>query len=126
LSLNPYACDNGLLDDEDADKVKSAIKPAFEQHINAFGPFSAVNFFTSKAYTKFDAVLALYHEQGMLPFKFLSNGEGVHFTAGLPIVHTAPEHGTDYDIAGKNQASGQSMRNALYLAVDILNRRNAE
>jgi 4-hydroxythreonine-4-phosphate dehydrogenase len=126
LSLNPYACDNGLLDDEDTDKVKSALKPAFEQQINAFGPFSAVNFFTSKAYTKFDAVLALYHEQGMLPFKFLSNGEGVHFTAGLPIVHTAPEHGIGYDIAGKNQASGQSMRNALYLAVDILNRRNAE
>jgi 4-hydroxythreonine-4-phosphate dehydrogenase len=123
LSFNPYACENGLSDDEDANKVKPAIKQAFEQHINVFGPFSAVNFFTSRAYTKFDAVLALYHEQGMLPFKLLSNGESVHFTAGLPIVHTAPEHGTAYDIAGKNQASPQSMRNALYLAVDILNRR---
>ena len=124
LSFNPYAGENGLLGDEDANKVKPAIEQAFAQHINAFGPFPAVNFFVSKDYTKFDAVLSLYYEQGMLPFKLLSNGEGVHFTAGLPIVHTAPEHGTAYDIVGKDQASGQSMRNALYLAVDILNRRN--
>jgi len=123
LSFNPYAGENGLLGDEDNKEVKPAIEQAFAQQINAFGPFPAVNFFMSKAYAKFDAVLALYYEQGMLPFKLLSNGEGVHFTAGLSVVHTAPEHGTAYDIVGKNQASGQSMRNALYLAVDILNRR---
>ncbi|MDR1113204.1 MAG: 4-hydroxythreonine-4-phosphate dehydrogenase PdxA [Bacteroidales bacterium] len=123
LSFNPYAGENELLDNENINKVKPAIEQAFAQQINAFGPFSSVSFFKSRAYTKFDAVLALYYEQGMLPFKLLSNGEGVHFTAGLPIVHTAPEHGTAYDIAGKDQASGQSMRNALYLAVDILNRR---
>jgi 4-hydroxythreonine-4-phosphate dehydrogenase len=125
LSLDPCTENSRLPENENSNSVKSAIKEAFVQKINVFGPFPSVSFFKSKAYTKFDAVLALYYDQGMLPFKFLSNGEGVHFTAGLPIVHTAPEHGTAYDIAGKNQASGQAMRNALYLAVDILNRRRA-
>lgn len=124
LAFNPHASDESLVGKEEAEHISPAIELAFQEHINAFGPFPADSFFSTGHYRKFDAVLAMYHDQGMIPFKLLTN-EGVNYTAGLPIVHTAPAHGTAYDIAGKNAADCQSMRNAIYLAVDILrNRQN--
>ena len=125
LSLNPHAGDNGLLGNEEINIIKPAINQAFDQNINVFGPFPADGFFASEQYKQFDAVLAMYHDQGMIPFKLLAYEGGVNFTAGLPIVRTSPAHGTGYDIAGKNVASPDAMRNAIYLAVDILNNRNA-
>lgn len=125
LSLNPHAGDNQLLGKEEADVIKPAVLQAYEEGINAIGPFAADGLFGSGNYTKFDAVLAMYHDQGMIPFKLLSLEEGVNYTAGLPCVRTSPAHGTAFDIAGKNQSSGQSMRSAIYLAIDILrNRKN--
>ena len=125
LSLNPHAGDNGLIGNEEKEVIIPAINQAFSEKINAFGPFPADGLFGSGNYAKYDAVLAMYHDQGMLPFKLLSHGEGVNFTAGLPIVRTSPAHGTAYDIAGQNKADGQSMRSAIYLAIDILrNRQN--
>lgn len=124
LALNPHASDNNVIGTEEKEQISPAIELAFQDRINAFGPFPADNFFSTRQYRKFDAVLAMYHDQGMIPFKLITD-EGVNFTAGLPIVHTAPTHGTAYDIAGKNVADGQSMRNAIYLAIDILrNRQN--
>jgi 4-hydroxythreonine-4-phosphate dehydrogenase len=125
LSLNPHAGDNGLLGKEEIDIIKPAISQAFEQNINAFGPFPADGFFASGQYEQFDAVLAMYHDQGMIPFKLLAFDGGVNFTAGLPIVRTSPAHGTGFDIAGKNIASPDSMRKAIYWAVDILNNRKS-
>ena len=122
LGLNPHNSDCGLFGNEEDEHIKPAIELAFQNHINAFGPFPADGFFSSGAYTKFDAVLAMYHDQGMTPFKLI-DAEGVNFTAGLPIVRTAPAHGVAYDIAGKNTADGQAMRNAIYLALDILKNR---
>ena len=127
LSLNPHAGDGNLLGREESEKIIPAINQAYEEKINAVGPFPADGFFGAGKYNQFDAVLAIYHDQGMLPFKLLSQGEGVNYTAGLPIVRTSPAHGTAFDIAGKNLSSGQSMRNAIYLAIDILrNRRNIQ
>ena len=123
LALNPHAGDGGLLGSEEKEIIHPAIERAFQDKINAFGPFPADGFFASGQYRQFDAVLAMYHDQGMIPFKILGT-EGVNFTAGLPIVRTSPAHGTAYDIAGKNLANGQSMRNAIYLALDILRNRN--
>lgn len=123
LALNPHAGDDGLLGTEEKEIIHPAIEMAFQNKINAFGPFPADGFFASGQYCQFDAVLAMYHDQGMIPFKILGT-EGVNFTAGLPIVRTSPAHGTAYDIAGKNVANGQSMRNAIYLALDILKNRN--
>jgi len=125
LAFNPHAGDNGLLGKEEISIIKPAINQAFEQNINAFGPFPADGFFASGQYAQFDAVLAIYHDQGMIPFKLLAYEGGVNFTAGLPVVRTSPAHGTGYDIAGKNMASPTSMRNAIYMAVDILNNRKA-
>jgi len=125
LALNPHAGDTGLLGKEEIEILKPAIAQAFEQKMNAFGPFPADGFFASEQYRKFDAVLAMYHDQGMIPFKLLAQEGGVNFTAGLPIVRTSPAHGTGYDIAGKNMASPDAMRNAIYWAIDILNNRKA-
>ena len=125
LAFNPHAGDKGLFGKEEMDVLEPAIKQAFEQNINAFGPFPADGFFASGHYKQYDAILAMYHDQGMIPFKLLANDGGVNFTAGLPIVRTSPAHGTGYDIAGKNIASPNSMRNAIYWAIDILNNRNA-
>lgn len=124
LALNPHAGDNGLLGKEEKDIILPAIQQATDEKINAFGPFPADGFFASGRYKKFSAVLAMYHDQGMIPFKLLAGETGVNYTAGLPIVRTSPAHGTAYDIAGKNVAMAQSMRNAIYLAVDILRNRN--
>ena len=125
LAFNPHAGDKGLFGKEEINILKPAINQAFEQNINAFGPFPADGFFASGQYTQFDAVLAMYHDQGMIPFKLLAHEGGVNFTAGLPIVRTSPAHGTGYDIAGKNIASPDAMRNAIYLAIDILDHRKA-
>jgi len=125
LAFNPHAGDKGLFGNEEIEILEPAIKQAFEQNINAFGPFPADGFFASGQYTQFDAILAMYHDQGMIPFKLLAYEGGVNFTAGLPIVRTSPAHGTGYDIAGKNIASPDAMRNAIYRAIDILKNRKA-
>lgn len=119
LGLNPHAGENGLLGDEEKEIITPAIKKANEEQILAFGPFPADGFFGSESYKNYDAVLAMYHDQGLAPFKALSFGDGVNFTAGLPIVRTSPDHGTAYDIVGKNEASESSFRSAIYLGVDI-------
>jgi len=124
LALNPHAGDNGLLGKEEQEIIIPAIQQATDKKMNVFGPFPADGFFASGKYKKFSAVLAMYHDQGMIPFKLLAGETGVNYTAGLPIVRTSPAHGTAYDIAGKNVAIAQSMRNAIYLAVDILRNRN--
>lgn len=123
LSLNPHAGDDGLLGNEEDEIIRPAIAEAFNNKVNVFGPFPADGFFATGKHVKFDGVLAMYHDQGMIPFKMLGK-DGVNFTAGLPVVRTSPAHGTAYDIAGKNTADGQSMRNAIYLAIDILRNRD--
>ena len=122
LALNPHAGDQGLLGKEEQEIILPSIEKAKEQGIWAFGPYAADGFFGSGHFQHFDAVLAMYHDQGLIPFKTLDMS-GVNSTAGLSIVRTSPDHGTGYDIAGKNQADEQSMRNALYMAIDILKAR---
>ena len=122
LALNPHSGDNGLLGTEEKAIIKPAIDKANEQGIWAFGPYSADGFFGAGKYSHFDAVLGMYHDQGLIPFKSLDMA-GVNFTAGLNIIRTSPDHGTAYELAGKNQADATSMRNALYLAIDILRTR---
>ena len=122
LALNPHAGDNGLLGTEEQQIIRPAIEKANEQGIWAFGPYSADGFFGAGKYSHFDAVLGMYHDQGLIPFKSLDMA-GVNFTAGLDIIRTSPDHGTAYEIAGKNEANPASMRNALYLAIDLLHRR---
>lgn len=123
LSLNPHAGEDGLLGSEEKEVIIPAIEKAREMKIHAFGPYAADGFFGNGLYTKFDGVLAMYHDQGLAPFKTIAMESGVNFTAGLPFVRTSPDHGTGYDIAGKNRASEESMRNALYMAIDILRSR---
>ncbi len=122
LALNPHAGDNGLLGTEEKEIIKPAVDKANEQGIWAFGPYSADGFFGAGKYCHFDAVLGMYHDQGLIPFKSLDMA-GVNFTAGLDIIRTSPDHGTAYDLAGKNAADPASMRNALYLAIDLLRTR---
>lgn len=125
LSLNPHAGENGLFGKEEQECIIPAVQEAFEEGIYAFGPYASDALFGSGEYVKFDAILAMYHDQAMIPFKLLSHGEGVNYTAGLPIVRTSPAHGTAFDIAGTDSASPQSLRNAIYLACDIYrNRKN--
>ncbi len=123
LGLNPHAGDDGKIGEEEKEIIIPAIEKAFEKGILCTGPFPADGFFGSAMYKKFDGVLALYHDQGLIPFKTLSNNEGVNFTAGLPIVRTSPDHGTAMDIAGQNIASEHSFRNAVFYAIDIYKRR---
>lgn len=123
LALNPHAGDEGLIGDEDQKIILPAIQKAYLQNILAFGPYPADGFFGSANFLHFDGILAMYHDQGMLPFKLISFEEGVNFTAGLPIVRTSPAHGTAYDLAGKNEASPEAFRNALYMACDIFTHR---
>ena len=122
LALNPHAGDAGLLGKEEQEIIVPAISKAKEQGIWAFGPYAADGFFGTEHYNQFDAVLAMYHDQGLIPFKTLDM-TGVNFTAGIPVVRTSPDHGTGYDIAGKNQADESSMRNAIFMAIDVLRRR---
>ncbi|PZP51870.1 MAG: 4-hydroxythreonine-4-phosphate dehydrogenase PdxA [Pseudopedobacter saltans] len=123
LGLNPHAGDHGLIGNEEETLIKPAIKEAKQNNILAFGPYPADGFFAHGQYAQFDAVLAMYHDQGLIPFKSLAIGEGVNYTAGLPIVRTSPDHGTAFDIAGKGIADGQSTLEAIFLAVDIVRSR---
>lgn len=124
MALNPHAGDGGLLGREEEEIIRPAIVEAFEKGILAFGPFAADGLFASGGYAKYDGILAMYHDQGLTPFKTLTP-DGVNFTAGLSGVRTSPDHGTAFDIAGKDRADAQSMRNAVYAAVDITLRRRA-
>ena len=124
LALNPHAGDGGLLGKEEQEIIKPAIVEAFESGVLAFGPFPADGLFANGGYAKYDAVLAMYHDQGLTPFKTISP-DGVNFTAGLSVVRTSPDHGVAYDIAGADKADAQSMRNAIYEAIDIVSRRRA-
>lgn len=126
LGLNPHAGDGGLLGKEETESIAPAIADARAARIQAFGPYSADGFFGSGAYKAFDGVLAMYHDQGLAPFKTLAMDAGVNFTAGLPIVRTSPDHGTGYDITGRGVASAESMRRAIYTAIDIARARVRE
>ncbi|MEZ4721447.1 MAG: 4-hydroxythreonine-4-phosphate dehydrogenase PdxA [Flavobacteriales bacterium] len=123
LGLNPHSGDNGLLGDEESITIRPAIETAIAEGILAFGPYPADGLFGSAQRNQFDGILAMYHDQGLAPFKALSFDAGVNFTAGLPIVRTSPDHGTAYDIAGKGLAEATSMRNAIFAACDIYNQR---
>lgn len=125
LGLNPHAGDGGTLGAEDKERILPAVRKLNEEGITALGPYSADGFFGSGAYAHFDGVLAMYHDQGLAPFKALSFGHGVNYTAGLPIVRTSPDHGTGLDIAGKGLADEGSFRQAVWLACDILRNREA-
>jgi 4-hydroxythreonine-4-phosphate dehydrogenase len=125
LGLNPHAGDGGLLGSEEQDIIIPAIDKARAEGIMALGPFPADGFFGHGEQVNFDAILAMYHDQGLIPFKTLAFEEGVNYTAGLPVVRTSPAHGTAYSIAGKNEASPDSFRAALYLACDIFRNRIA-
>ena len=123
LGLNPHAGDDGLHGSEEQKVITPAIEQAKKLGIMALGPYSADGFFGAGRFSRFDAVLAMYHDQGLAPFKSLSMDSGVNFTAGLPVVRTSPAHGTAYELAGKNEASATSFRNALYLAIDVARNR---
>lgn len=118
LGLNPHAGENGNIGTEEKDIIAPSIVSAKKKGILAFGPFPADGFFATE-YPKYDAILAMYHDQGLIPFKTLAFNNGVNYTAGLPYVRTSPAHGTAYDMAGKNSASAESMQSAMYLAIDI-------
>ncbi len=123
LGLNPHAGDNSLLGTEEAEIITPAIAEAQKEGIFAFGPFPADGFFGAGSFAKFDGILAMYHDQGLTPFKALSFDSGVNFTAGLPFIRTSPVHGTAFAIAGKGEASENSFRQAIYLACDIYRNR---
>jgi len=125
LSLNPHAGENGLLGKEEQETIIPAINEASENGIWAFGPYASDGFFGTEAYNKFDGVLAMYHDQGLAPFKTLAMSSGVNYTAGLKYIRTSPDHGTGFDIAGQDKASPESMLHAIYMAIDVFrNRKN--
>ncbi len=125
LALNPHAGDKGIIGAEEEKVIIPAIKKSFDEGILAFGPYPADGFFGSSTFKEFEGILAMYHDQGLIPFKALAFKSGVNFTAGLPVVRTSPAHGTAYEIAGKNMASPDAFRDAVYLAIDIVkNRKN--
>jgi 4-hydroxythreonine-4-phosphate dehydrogenase len=123
LGLNPHAGDEGLIGNEEETFIKPAIREAKQNNMLVFGPYSADAFFARGHYEKFDALLAMYHDQGLIPFKSLAIGEGVNYTAGLPTVRTSPDHGTAFDIAGKGKADHHSFLEATYKAIDIVRAR---
>ncbi|EDK72353.1 4-hydroxythreonine-4-phosphate dehydrogenase [candidate division TM7 genomosp. GTL1] len=125
LGLNPHAGDEGLIGNEEETIIKPAIKEAKNNNMLVVGPFSADAFFARRNHEKFDVVLAMYHDQGLIPFKTLVAGEGVNFTAGLPAVRTSPDHGVAFDIAGKDKAGISSFVTAIFECIDIINRRAA-
>lgn len=126
LGLNPHAGDSGVIGHEEEEIIAPAIEDAYRNRILAFGPYPADGFFGSGAYRKFDGILAMYHDQGLIPFKLIAAENGVNYTAGLPFVRTSPDHGTAYDIAGQGVADEQSMREAIYAAIDIYRNRRRE
>ncbi|MFT4834869.1 MAG: 4-hydroxythreonine-4-phosphate dehydrogenase [Marinoscillum sp.] len=123
LGVNPHAGENGLLGDEEEKILIPLIEKFKDKGELVFGPFPADGFFGSKQYTSYDGILAMYHDQGLIPFKNIAFDEGVNFTAGLSFIRTSPDHGTAFSIAGKNEADEKSMRNALYMAADIVKSR---
>jgi len=123
LGLNPHAGDEGLVGKEEEEIIRPAIKEAKQRNIFCFGPYSADAFFARGQHEKFDAVLALYHDQGLIPFKSLAHGEGVNFTAGLQGIRTSPDHGVAFDIAGKGIAHESSFREAIFTCIQIINNR---
>ena len=125
LSLNPHSGDGGLLGTEEQDIIIPAIRKATEEGILAFGPFSPDGYFGLSHYENFDATLAMYHDQGLAPFKALSFEDGVNYTAGLPIIRTSPDHGTAFEMAGRDEADPRSMRAAIFSAIDIYRNRKA-
>lgn len=124
LGLNPHSGDGGVIGNEEIEIISPAIKELSDQGILAFGPFPADSFFQPSKYQSFDAVLAMYHDQGLAPFKTLAYEEGVNYTAGLPFIRTSPDHGVAYDIAGKNIADEQSFMEAIFMAIKIFNNRS--
>ncbi len=126
LALNPHAGDGGLIGTEEQEIIIPALNEMKAQGMFCFGPYPADGFFGSDAFTKFDGILAMYHDQGLAPFKALAMEEGVNYTAGLPIIRTSPAHGTAYDIAGKGVASEASLRQAIYAAIDIYRNRERD
>ncbi len=123
LALNPHCGEDGMLGTEEKEHIAPAIEEAQQKRINSFGPYAADGFWGSGMFSKFDGVLAMYHDQGLAPFKTLAMDAGVNFTAGLKYVRTSPDHGTGYDIAGQGIASGESMRQAIYTAIDVIRNR---
>ena len=124
LGLNPHAGDEGLIGNEEETIIKPAIREAKNSNIMVVGPYSADAFFARRSFDRFDAVLAMYHDQGLIPFKALAAGDGFNYTAGLPAIRTSPDHGVAFDIAGKNKADHSSFMTALFECIDIINRRN--
>lgn len=125
LGLNPHAGDGAQIGTEDEKEILPAILEAKDKKIAVAGPYAADGLFGGGAYKKFDAILAMYHDQGLIPFKSLSFGEGVNFTAGLPVIRTSPDHGTAYDIAGQNKANPDSFRKSMFMAIDICRNRKS-
>ncbi len=123
LGLNPHAGDKGVIGQEEHDVIIPAIQEAFDEGILVFGPYPADGFFGSETFNQFDGILAMYHDQGLVPFKTLAFKSGVNFTAGLPVVRTSPGHGTAFEVAGKNIASPEAFRESVYLALDIARNR---
>lgn len=123
LGLNPHAGDDGVIGDEENNMIRPVIIEAKKNGILAMGPYAADGFFGSGNFRKVDGILAMYHDQGLVPFKLLSFGAGVNFTAGLPFIRTSPDHGTAFDLAGKNQADPSSFRRALFTAIDVVKNR---
>ncbi len=119
LGLNPHAGEEGILGSEEQEIIKPTIKAVKDEGHLLYGPYAADGFFGSGLFRKFDGILAMYHDQGLIPFKTLAFENGINYTAGLPIVRTSPDHGTAYDIAGKNMADETSLREAIFLATDI-------
>jgi 4-hydroxythreonine-4-phosphate dehydrogenase len=124
LALNPHAGDEGLIGSEEENIIRPAIREAKQNNLLVTGPFSSDSFFARHYHLRFDAVLAMYHDQGLIPFKSLATSEGINFTGGLPAVRTSPDHGTAFDIAGKNKADESSFRAALFECIDIIHRRS--
>ena len=124
LGLNPHAGDGGVIGREDDEIIRPVIAKMFEKGTLVFGPYPADGFFGNNQYEKFDAVIAAYHDQGLIPFKTLSFGQGVNYTAGLDKIRTSPDHGTAFDIAGKGIADANSFKEAVYLALDVYQARN--
>jgi 4-hydroxythreonine-4-phosphate dehydrogenase len=123
LGLNPHAGDGGAIGNEEIEIIEPAIKELFDEGILAFGPYPADSFFQPEKYSSFDGVLAMYHDQGLAPFKTIGYEEGVNYTAGLPFIRTSPDHGTAYDIAGKNLADAHSFSEAIFTAIKIFKNR---
>ena len=124
LGLNPHAGDDGVISEEEKTIIRPAIQAALDQGIVCIGPLPADGFFGSDNYLKYDGILAMYHDQGLIPFKTLAMSNGVNYTAGLPVVRTSPDHGTAYDKAGQNVADESSLRAAMYMAIDIVKQRS--